>query len=394
MRRLSANYIYRIDSSPLKNGIVEIDDSGRIINIIDTTGDLKESRNLEFYNGVIVPGFINTHCHLELSELKNKLPERAGLPEFLGEIVNHRKKTKSEIGLKSIDLQDKLMQRNGIVAVGDICNTAESIQTKKNSKIYYHNFIEAVGLSKNASDIFKLNLELSEVFTAKKLKNTIVPHAPYSVSTELFKLIKEYAEQSNSILSIHNQETVSEKEMFVSKSGELFNKLKSMGVDLENWTSSGKNSLQTILKLLPENNNILFVHNTYSTSDDLHKANNKLQNAYWCLCPLSNLYIEGNIPNIKLFLNYIEKITLGTDSLASNKTLSILEEMKVLQAECKDLGFDLLLKWATLNGAKALKIDEYFGSIELGKKPGLNLITNFDFQKMKITNKSDIKVLV
>ena len=84
---------------------------------------------------------------------------------------------------------------------------------------------------------------------------------------------------------------------------------------------------------------------------------------------------------------------MGTDSLASNKELSILEEMKVLQAECDDLSFDLLLKWATLNGAKALKIDGDFGSIELGKKPGLNLITNFDFQKMEITNKSDIKVL-
>ena len=289
MRRVSANYIYRVDGLPLKNGIVEIDDKGRIINIIDTKGELKESRNLEFYNGVIVPGFINTHCHLELSELRNKLPERLGLPEFLGKIVSHRKKTKSESGLKSIDLQDKLMQRNGIVAVGDICNTAESIQTKLNSKIYYHNFIEAVGLSKNASEIFKLNFELSKVFTEKKLKNTIVPHAPYSVSTELFELINEHASQNNSILSIHNQETVSEKEMFVSKSGELFNKLKSMGVDLENWTPSGKNSLQTILKLLPENNNILFVHNTYSTSDDLQKVNNKLQNAYWCLCPLSNL---------------------------------------------------------------------------------------------------------
>ena len=393
MRRLSANYIYRVDSLPLKNGIVEIDDKGRIINIIDTRGELKESRSLEFYNGVIVPGFINTHCHLELSELKNKIPERAGLPEFLGQIVSYKKKAKSESALKSIDLQDKLMQRNGIVAVGDICNTTESVQTKLNSKIYYHNFIEAIGLSKNASDIFKINLELSEVFAEKKLTNSIIPHAPYSVSKELFKLIKEHAEQSNSILSIHNQETLSEKEMFVSKSGELFNKLKSMGADLKNWIPGKKSSVQTILEFIPENNNILFVHNTYSTSDDLQNVNNKLQNAYWCLCPLSNLYIEGNIPNIKLFLNYTEKVTLGTDSLASNKELSILEEMKVLQAECNDLSFDLLLKWATLNGAKALKIDKDFGSIELGKKPGLNLITNFDFQKMKISNKSDVKVL-
>lgn len=393
MRRLSANYIYRFDGFPLKNGIIETDDDGKIINIIDTQGELKESRNLEFYNGVIVPGFVNTHCHLELSELKNKIPEKERLPEFIGRIANHKKNTKSDVIIKSIDLQDTLMQMNGIVAVGDICNTNKTIQTKLKSKIYYHNFIEAIGLSNNAKEIFKKNIELSEEFSKNKLKNSIVPHASYSVSAELLGLIKNFAEKNNSILSIHNQETISENEMFISKSGELFNKLKTMVDDFNSWEASGKSSLQTIIEFLPTNNNILFVHNTYSSSEDLQIVNNKLTNSYLCLCPRSNLYIEGSIPNIKLFLKYPEKVTLGTDSLASNSELSILKEMKVLQEECKNLSFDILLKWGTLNGARALNIEEKFGSIKIGKTPGLNLITNFDFEKMKITNKSEVKVL-
>ena len=76
MRKISANYIFPISSKPLKNGILELDDSGKIINIIDTKGDLKESAGLEFYNGILVPGFVNTHSHLELSDLKEKIEEK------------------------------------------------------------------------------------------------------------------------------------------------------------------------------------------------------------------------------------------------------------------------------------------------------------------------------
>ena len=76
MRKIAANYIFPISSKPLKNGIVEVDDSGKIINIIDTKGDLRESAKLEFYNGILVPGFVNAHSHTELSRLREKIEEK------------------------------------------------------------------------------------------------------------------------------------------------------------------------------------------------------------------------------------------------------------------------------------------------------------------------------
>ena len=76
MRKIAANYIFPISAKPLKNGIIELDDSGKIVNIIDTKGDLKESAGLEFYNGILVPGFVITHCHLKLSQLKEKMNEK------------------------------------------------------------------------------------------------------------------------------------------------------------------------------------------------------------------------------------------------------------------------------------------------------------------------------
>ncbi len=393
MRRLSANYIYPINKPPLKNGIVEIGDDGKIQAIIDTKGELKESRNLEFYNGVITPGFVNTHCHLELSGLKGELKQKAGLPNFLKEIVNYRKQGNSKDSFKAIELYDGLMKQKGIVAVGDISNTDLAITTKIKSEIHYHSFIEAVGLGINFDKIFEANRELFNGFLNNNLSVSIVPHAPYSVSKELFQRIKEFAETNNSIISIHNQESDSERQFFMDKSGGLVETFSKIGIDLNQWKPTGKNSIESIIDWLPQNNNIIFVHNTFSKKEDVDLVNDKVQNAYWCLCPLSNLYIENKLPDFDIFNQISDNVTLGTDSLASNTTLSILDEMKTIVKNYNKIDFEKLLRWGTLNGAKALQIDKKFGSIEKGKTPGLNLISNFDFEKMQITNKSEIKVL-
>lgn len=394
MRRISANYIYPVCRVPLKNGIVEIDSKGQVLNVIDTKGELKESRNLEFYNGIITPGFVNTHCHLELSELKGELEPHKGFPKFVNDIVSYKRKGESNNSIKSIELYDSLMRQKGIVAVGDISNTEITKAVKKSSRIYYHTFVEAMGLGKNFKEIFEIYKKLFDDFEKNDLSASLVPHAPYSVSKELFQKIKEISESRNLILSIHNQESEAENLMFVDKSGGLVKVFKNIGVDLSEWKPTGKNSLESIIDWLPQSNNILFVHNTYSKKSDIELVNRKFENAYWCLCPSSNLYIENKLPDFNLFTELTGNVTLGTDSLASNTSLSILNEMKVITKNYNNINFENLLSWGTINGAKALKVDNKFGSIEKGKSPGLNLISNFDFEKMNITGKSEVKVLV
>ncbi len=393
MRRLSANYIFPVTSGPLKNGIVEIDDNGIILDIIDTGGALKETRNLEFYNGIIVPGFVNTHCHLELSALKDVLPEKSGLTSFIEQMINYRKNRISEHSTQSIENADELMYSNGIVAVGDIVNTNSTLETKLQSKIFYHSFIEISGLGKDYKQRFEKAKTLNSEFREEKLSSSIVPHAPYSVSKQLFELIKEEALANNSILSIHNQESKDENEMFLKGSSNLLNFFKTAGIDISFWKSSGRSSIETILDYLPANNHLLFVHNIYTTPQEIKKVTEFLPNIFWVFCPRSNIFIENKLPEIDSFLEYSGKISLGTDSLASNKILSILDEMIAIYNEYPHIQFVSLLQWATLNGAKALKIDDQYGSLEKGKQPGLNLITNFDFQEMQITSKSLVKRL-
>jgi aminodeoxyfutalosine deaminase len=394
MRRFAANYIFPVSQPPLKNGIVEVDSVGNIINLIDTNGNLTESRNLEFYNGVIVPGFINAHCHLELSELKGKLNQGLTLPGFVSEMIAFKKQSDSAETLPAMVLHDDLMKRNGIVAVGDIVNTNKSIEVKQNSKIYYHTFIEALGLHNESNKVFNNNLSLYNQFVKAGLTSSIVPHAPYSVSEGLFKLIRDFAEDNNSILSIHMQESSFENEMFTSKKGKLVELFERIGIDLSNWIPTGESSFESIAKHLPNQNTILFIHNLYSSHHEIVKANKNFKNAYFILCPLSNYFIENKYPNLTNFIPFSDKVAIGTDSLASNNTLSILEEMKALVKINDNLSFEMLLQWATLNGARALQIDKRIGSIEIGKKPGINLITDFDFSRMNITEKSTVKVLI
>lgn len=393
MRRFSANYIYTISGKILKNGIVETDDSGKIVNIIDTEGNLEESRGLEFYNGIIVPGFINTHCHLELSELKNKLKQSSGLSDFIEDVFKYKQTQSSENTFNAIKLQDHLMFKNGIVAVGDICNTSNTIKVKKESKIFYYSFIEAIGLGNWTEEIYNLNEKLCKQYKDHNLSASIVPHAPYSVSENFFKKIRDNTDKE-SIISIHNQETESENDIFKTKSGVLYEKLRSLDVDLDNLKQTEKNSVESVIDFLPYQNNIIFVHNTYSKKEDIDIIIDKCKNPFFCLCPKSNLFIENKLPNLELLQKYPDKLTIGTDSLASNNDLSILEEIITLLKECENISFGDVIRWGTLNGAKALNIAKTYGSIEIGKTPGLNLITNFDFNKMAPKKESAVKVLI
>ena len=167
MRKISANYIFPVSSKPLKNGIIVLDSNNTITEIIDTGGNLKEIAKLEYYNGILVPGFVNSHCHLELSHLKGKFQEKKGLPNFISQI-NTQRKTELDIIHQEIQNSHDEMLKNGIVAVGDICNTSDSFAIKTSEEITYHSFIEIFGLeAKKAKDIIQAGEKLSQLINRK-----------------------------------------------------------------------------------------------------------------------------------------------------------------------------------------------------------------------------------
>ena len=389
MRKIAATYIFPGNRAPLKNGILICSDNGTIIDIIDTHGELHEQADLEFYSGVLVPGFINTHCHLELSFLKGKIPEKSGLKVFLDHIRNLRNENPELIN-DAIRKGDFQMQTGGIVAVGDISNTSSTYPTKKLSSIWYHTFIESFGIIPDkAEEIFKNSRQLEAEFLKNGLPVSITPHANYSISNKLLSLIIENIHGKRNILSVHHLESKEER-MFLANSISFLPSFLNKGDILPS-----ENPIENLYSCFPKENNLLLIHNTVATANDILELKNhrSLDNTFFVLCPNSNLYIEDALPPLPLFLSEKVNICIGTDSLASNHKLSVLEEMITFQTWFPEIKLQQLIEWACINGAKALGLSSEMGSFEKGKTPGINLLTCLDLQRLKLTASSKVTVL-
>jgi len=393
MRRLSAPYIFT-GTSVLKNGIIEIDSKGEILNVINTNGKLKETESLEYFSGVIVPGFVNAHCHLELSHMKGLIMQDTsrGLPGFIDEIIS--KRNFSDNLQEKIINADSEMKRNGIVAVGDISNTDDSFKIKKESALFYHTFIEVLTINnQTAQSTYEKAVQNLNLLKNFSLNGTIVPHAAYSVPDALYQTIIHNRPESKQIISVHNQETESEDTFIRSKKGALAEVLRRKNFEFADFNFYEKSAIEHTLNKQRPKDNILLIHNTFTGNENISFAENFSNNVYWVFCPLSNLYIENTLPDIKLFFDMGVKTCIGTDSYASNTELSILSELKIIVKHFPDIPFSKLIESACLNGAKALNINRKFGSIEVGKSPGINLIKSFDFTNMNLQESSKVQPL-
>ena len=189
---------------------VLITDESGIVEDIVMAADAGDG--IEQFEGIVSPGFINCHCHLELSHMHGAVPRNTGMINFLLSVVNNRNAGEQNIS-DAIKAAEKYMKERGVVAVGDICNTSHSLEIKKAGGLYYHNFIEALGFSDiNAEHCFDVAHKVYLKFRNEDPthNSSIVPHSPYSVSDSLFDLINSY--EKGSLLSIHNQESVAETE--------------------------------------------------------------------------------------------------------------------------------------------------------------------------------------
>ncbi len=371
------------------DAVLITDEQGIVESILPYT---EAGDEVEQLPGILSPGFINCHCHLELSHMKGMIPEKTGMTDFVLAVVQQRHHPDENI-LAAIEEAENEMLQNGIVAVGDICNNTMTLAQKRKGRLYYHNFIEASGFVPSiAEQRFVRSLDFFNIYAQQYAlpieSNSIVPHAPYSVSPELFKRIIHFP--GNHILTMHNQESIAEEELFINNKGDFQRMFEGMNIDISFFQPSGKNSLQTVLPYFLRNQTLILVHNVTTSENDINilkysgssSPDSRLPttdysstpNLFFCICPNANLYIGNGLPNMDLLMKSTIPIVLGTDSLASNHQLSVLEEIKTLQLHFPHLDLLKLLQWATINGAKALQLDEMLGSFEKGKRPGVVLI--------------------
>lgn len=371
MRKFSADFVFPASSPPVVKGVVITDDAGRILKL-----DHRENHDpasLQILPGVITPGFINTHCHLELSHMKGRVDTGTGLLPFLRAVVNFRQIAQEEI-LDAIHRADAEMYEAGIVAVGDISNKSDTAFTKNNSAIRYYTFVEMFDFLKEDWAERTFN-QYFEVFESQSIANgnrkSAVPHAPYTVSKSLFQRINGL-NSTEAVVSIHNQETPHEDEFFLHKTGGFLDFYDMFQIPTDDFHPTGRTAIHYAMEHMNPLRKTLFVHNTMTGLEDIRAAMAWNPDVYWATCPNANLFIENRLPNYRLFMDAGANLTIGTDSLTSNWQLSILEEMKTIARYQSYVSFETLLEWATINGARALGFDADLGSIEPGKTPGLN----------------------
>ncbi len=352
---------------------IEVADDGKIIALHS-----QPTTDTIHYDGVLAPGFVNVHCHLELSHMRGVAAERTGLIPFLKSIPQYRNTFTEEQKKDARHRAHDELYRNCVVAVGDIANTADTADLRALDRMHFQTFVEALGFTETrAEQAFGYAKQAFDVFAQqqandKELRQSIVPHAPYSVSSSLFRLID--AHQPGAVLCIHNQESEEENKFYLNKEGTVRELLSLMGIDDSHFQPTGKRSLESYMQWLSPSRPYIFVHNTYSTPFDISCARNYAGETHWCLCPNANLYIENRLPDIDTFMNEGLNICIGTDSLASNHGLSVLEELVTIKQHYPAISWETLLTWGTLNGAKALQMEDIVGTIEVGKKPGIALI--------------------
>ncbi len=351
--------------------------------ITDEAGCIKDllpldlaGEGIEKFDGILSPGLINCHCHLELSHMKGLIPEKTGLVDFVYRIVTERHHPEEQIQ-SAIEAAEIEMMENGIVAVGDICNNATTFRQKEKSKLAYYNFIEASGWLPSAAGPRMLRaLQLYQEFSTLPYSCTIVPHAPYSVSTELWNQMENGFE--NRTVTIHNQETSFEDELFLEGKGDFLRMFELMKIDNSHHQPVNTSSLQSYFKWFLRARNAILVHNTFIRQPDIdfiekQSAGTDLT-TFFCICINANLYIEDALPPVDMLRRRGCNMVIGTDSLASNHQLDVLNEIMTIQKNFSSIPLEELLKWATSNGARALEMDHQLGSFEMGKKPGVVLI--------------------
>lgn len=355
------------------------DASGKVIDIVAAAdaGD-----DVETFSGILSPGFINCHCHLELSHLKNIIPPHTGLVDFLCSVVTKRG-FEQELIQEEIRRAEQEMFENGIVAVGDIGNTADTAAVKRNSKIRWHNFVEVLGFTdeKAVSNVQQYTRVAEQLKAGHR--TSLVPHAPYSISPRTFQLINEAT--ANQIISIHNQETAAEDELYKTGQGDFLRLFNLFGFTGSPFPVTGKSSIRSYLPYFNNGQTVFLIHNSFMPEEDIIWANayaaaNGLQLVY-CFCINANLYIENKVPAVTLFQQQHCNVVLGTDSYSSNWQLNITEEIQAL-LQHTTVTKEQALQMATLNGAKAMQWQNDLGSFEKNKQPGIVLI-NHDFSSSK-----------
>ena len=301
-RRIAASYVYTLESeAPILNGYIEFDENdGTILEV----GECKDPSAEEFYEGALVPGFVNAHCHVELSHLHKKFRKGTGMAGFIDQINELRDWAGREKKAELVKVWMDKMWEDGVSAMADISNDDSSFEVKASHKMYTRTFLEVFGSEPHMCDGVMADVtELHKVASENGLDAAPTPHSCYTMSPQLLSA-SAAAGLEDGYLSYHSQESQEEEDLLMSGSGAMYeNRVRN---NMSTPPVTGESSLKYFIDRLadaapaPYGQHILLVHNVCLKQDDIDAARKVMKNVYWAVCPLSNIFIHNALPPIPL----------------------------------------------------------------------------------------------
>ena len=384
--RYTAEYVYTLAGQPLRRGFVETSADGTILRV----GICPEGE--EVSEGILCPGFVNAHCHVELSYLKGKFRKGTGMAGFIDQINALRDTSSEEEKVAAIWGAMDSLWAQGVSAMADISNCADSFAVKASHPLYTRTFLEVFGASPADFDAVMASVrELQTQAHAFGLDAAPTPHSCYTMSPELLSA-SSVAGLEDGFLSYHSEESEEEEEMMRYGRGPMWENRLANGIPTPPVT--GTSSLEYFLERLraaglqePVQGHVLLVHECCLTPEGAAAALGALAHPFLAVCPLSNLFIHNSLPPIDVMKGSGIPICVGTDSLSSNDELNMLSELVCLKDHF-GLDWQELLEWACLNGARFLGLEDRLGTLEPGKKPGVVRILAVDASSVA-KNKAD-----
>jgi 5-methylthioadenosine/S-adenosylhomocysteine deaminase len=375
MKVLAAAWVCSISHPPIRDGWVAIE-CGRIGGV-GAPGEEPEAPRHHLGNVAVMPGLVNAHTHLELSWLRGRVPPAASFVDWIKQLfVTRGGRVERPEDRKVTDAARRAaveMRQFGTSAVGDISNSLASVEPIHASGMRGLVFHELLG--------FNLPHGQSVIDTRPRramaarlgdgiVRVSVAPHAPYSVSPEMFRAIREEVDSSPvPITSVHVGESESEVDFLRDGSGPWPGILRWVGSTRDDWSPPGIGPVEYLDSLGMLDARTLVVHGVQLEQPALERLASI--GCTLVTCPRSNQWVGAGAPPIARFYAAGVKVAVGTDSLASVEDLNLFAELKTMRWLAPDVPARELLASATRNGAEALGLSDDLGTIEVGKRAEL-----------------------
>jgi cytosine/adenosine deaminase-related metal-dependent hydrolase len=367
-----AGWLLPIAAPPVRDGWVAVD-GGRIVSVGD--GSVKPAQGLPrgvppFGSDpyVVLPGVVNAHTHLELSPMAGMIPPAASMPEWAAALVASRR-APGGVQDDQLDAAIAMLRASGTAAIGDVTNTLQPYDRLVDADLSGCVFRELLGFNANdpAGVVADAEAEVDSLVRVDRLRCSVVPHAPYSVSPSLFREIAKVSRGRT--VSVHLAESVAEIEFLRTGQGPWRVLLERLGAWDPLWEPPDCGPLEYLDRFGLVSERLLAVHGVQLTDGELGQL--ARAGATIVTCPRSNEWTGAGRPPIARFYAAGVRVALGTDSLASVADLNLFSEMAAVREIAPDLPAARILESATRSGAEALGFGASLGTIEPDKQAAL-----------------------